>query len=139
MNETNGSSGKPMEVLMEDFDLSEDSATAGLAQPEKIKRQVRLPDTSSPAPPEPTAAVAVSDATATALFERYEAADKQMATLTAQIAAVQAERSLRIEAIVKVLGKGPFSWRGDELTIAKAKQGGYAFRVRSKRKVLSVG
>lgn len=74
-----------------------------------------------------------------ALFEDYEVSESKVTALLDELEKAQAERSVKIGAIAKECGKGPFMWNGTELTLAKTKtEGQWTFRRRLQKDIVQV-
>lgn len=67
-----------------------------------------------------------------ALFDRAFAYDDAVAALEKQIEDIKKEKSVAVEAVKEACGKGPFSFRGREITIS-SREGTHFFKDYGKR------
>jgi hypothetical protein len=75
-----------------------------------------------------------------ALFEGYELAHQKFVVAEQALATAKATVGAAVKAIYDALGKGPFGWKGRELTVAKSAKGeGLYFRGEKKREVKRIG
>jgi hypothetical protein len=72
------------------------------------------------------------------LFDAYEKFDAQVVALDKQKEALLAQRSEAVKAIHDSLGKGPFSWKGNVLTIV-ARKDNFFFRGKGDNEVEKIG
>lgn len=68
------------------------------------------------------------------LFDGYEAVCDEEKQLDDMMASIRAKKSAVVQEIEKLIGKGPFEWKGQELVITKRGDTHY-FRTRGKSNV----
>jgi len=68
------------------------------------------------------------------LFARYEAAAADEKKLDDQLAKLRTRKSDTVKEIEKLLGKGPFEWKGEELLITRRGEN-YYFRGKGRSNV----
>lgn len=92
------------------------------------------------APKEAPAKPKLTKAEKAALFEAYETAHQKVSAAEKVLDDAKTAQGGAVKAIFEALGKGPFSWKGRELTVAKSAKGdGYHFRGESTREVEKIG
>jgi hypothetical protein len=93
----------------------------------------------APAPeaPAPEALKPLSKEEKRALFDKAFAYDETVAALEKQIEQVKAEKSIAVEAVKNACGKGPFQYRGREITIS-SREGTFFFKDYGKRDLETV-
>jgi hypothetical protein len=73
-----------------------------------------------------------------ALFEKVDGYSTKEGELVEQIEKLRKEKSVAIQEIEAMLGKGPFAWKGQEVTVTK-RGDTYYFRTRGKASVEKIG
>ena len=86
----------------------------------------------APATPAEPAKPVLSAAEKKALFDRAFAYDDAVAQLEAQIENIKKEKSVAVKAVQDACGKGPFQYRGREITIS-SREGTHFFKDYGKR------
>ena len=72
-----------------------------------------------------------------ALFDNAFAFDDAVEKLNEQIESIKKEKSVAVKAVLDACGKGPFQFRGREITIS-SREGTYFFKDYGKRELESV-
>jgi nucleoid-associated protein YgaU len=72
------------------------------------------------------------------LFEAYEKHDAEVKAAEAKVNTATAKRSEVVKLISEKVGKGPFKWKGEELSISKRGEK-FFFRGRGTRELEDIG
>lgn len=107
--------------------------SAAPAAPSDDSAPVSETQNAAPAAPAPVAAVpSLSKEDKKSLFDRAFAYDDAVEVCLKQVEDIKAQKSIAVKAIHEVMGKGPFQYRGREITIS-SREGTFFFKDYGKR------